>query len=404
MLFSDYLGMNEYSDDFVSESSIIEEMRAMPIIPCEDDALDGCMKVAYESTVNFNKILEAMAKDELAYVQENGVEMVYEAGKVAQYWEKVQAWINNVWQKVVGVIQKAIDTISTLPAYAWYKANKKKIQKLPATFKFEKEDDMPEVWFYNTDLTPMEEGLAKYADAYVNSKIGMPISKMMDMDAVRNLVSSNPDKVKAAQDVEKKEFKVGYFNEVLDRGLKANNNANGGTMKLATARNFNKAFGNHIDISDFDGFAKESIKIFRIGDQKYKAEDVDVKAASKIITTAADAKQKVRKVYAATEKQFAEWKKQIKQAKAKSEKQHAFKKKSEDYSLCLKVMNYGVSCIRMCTSVNQALLRAHLSAIMGETYTNRSLLAAAISQYDFPDNDDKETKSTTESFLASLEF
>lgn len=395
MLFSDYLGMNEYSDDFVSESSIIEEMRAMPIIPCEEDALDGCMKVAYESTVNFNKILEAMAKDELAYVQENGVEMVYEAGKVAQYWEKVQAWINNVWQKVVGVIQKAIDTISTLPAYAWYKANKKKIQKLPAEFKFEKEDDQPEVYTYSTEIKSVEKDLSGVADRYVKSQIGLPISEMMDMDAVRNLVSSNPDKVKTAQEVEKKDFKVGFFNDILINGQKDTENISYGKAKTQIKDDLLKA-------NDFDGFAKESIKIFR-SPEKTKYTTANVKVLSSKITDAKDAKQKVRKVYAATEKQFATWKKQIKQAKAKSEKQHAFKKRSEDYSMCLKVMNYGVSCIRMCTSVNQALLRAHLSAIMGETYSARTLLAAAISQYDFPDKDDKET-STTESFLASLEF
>lgn len=384
MLFSDYLGMNEYSDDFVSESSIIEEMRAMPIIPCEEDALDGCMKVAYESTVNFNKILEAMAKDELAYVQENGVEMVYEAGKVAQYWEKVQAWINNVWQKVVGVIQKAIDTISTLPAYAWYKANKKKIQKLPATFKFEKEEDRPEVYEYYTTVNSSEHKLYDIANNYVNAKLGISIFDMTDMDKVRNFISKDRNSAdKISQGVDKREFKAGYFNAILDDGV---------------------PHGTKIDnVNDFDGFSKEAIKIFR-SSEKIKTVSFNVADESKIITDAKKSKQDVRKVYAVTEKQFAEWKKQIKQAKAKSEKQHAFKKRSEDYSLCLKVMNCGVSCIRMCTSVSQALLRAHLSAIMGSTYTAKARLAAAISQYDFSDNDDKETKSTTESFLASLEF
>ena len=383
MLFSDYLGMNEYSDDFVSESSIIEEMRAMPIIPCEEDALDGCMRVAYESTVNFNKILEAMAKDELAYVQENGVEMVYEAGKVAQYWEKVQAWINNVWQKVVGVIQKAIDTISTLPAYAWYKANKKKIQKLPDTFKFEKEDDRPEVYEYYTQESDAEKALSKTANEYVKNKVGIGIDEMMDMDKVRGIISSNPDKVKQAQELEKTEFKAGFFNAIIKSGIRHG--------------------AKPINVRDFDGFSKEAIKLFR-SDEKLKTAEIDKVKEVKVIVDAKYAKQAVRKVYAITEKQFAEWKKLIKQAKAKSEKQHAFKKKSEDYSMCLKLMNYGVSCIRMCTSVNQALLRAHLSAIIGSTYTAKARLAAAISQYDFPDDDDKETKSTTESFLASLEF
>ena len=388
MLFSDYLGMNEYSDDFVSESSIIEEMRAMPIIPCKEDALDGCMKVAYESTVNFNKILEAMAKDELAYVQENGVEMVYEAGKVAQYWEKVQAWINNVWQKVVGVIQKAIDTISTLPAYAWYKANKRKIEKLPDTFKFEKEDDQPETYQYYVENSTAEEQLYNIANDYVKTKVGIGISEMMDMDKVRNIVASSPDEVKKAQETEKTEFKAGFFNEIIKKGIRQGANA--------------------INVRDFDGFSKESIKLFRSA-EKEKTTSFNKKDEVKLIVDAKSAKQSVRKIYAITEKQFAVWKKQIKQAKAKSEKQHAFKKRSEDYSMCLKVMNYGVSCIRMCTSVNQALLRAHLSAIMGSTYTAKTRLAAAISQYDFPDKDkddkDKTTStSTTESFLASLEF
>ena len=384
MLFSDYLGMNEYSDDFVSESSIIEEMRAMPIIPCEEDALDGCMRVAYESTVNFNKILEAMAKDELAYVQENGVEMVYEAGKVAQYWEKVQDWINNVWQKVVGVIQKAIDTISTLPAYAWYKANKKKIQKLPATFQFKKEEDQPEVYEYNIETSIVEEKLYVLANAYVGATAGINISDMMNMDKVRNVIASDRDKVKQITDnVDKKEFKVGFFNQILKAGIKKG--------------------AEQINANDFDGFSKEAIKIFR-SSEKVKTSSFNVKEAASIITDAKSAKQAVRKVYAITENKFATWKKEIKQAKAKSEKQHAFKKKSEDYSMCLKLMNYGVSCIRMCTSVNQALLRAHLSAIMGSTYTAKARLAAAISQYDFPDKDDDNTTSTTESFLASLEF
>ena len=77
------------------------------IVECQlEPGLEAALNIVAESELNYNKLMQAVAKDELGYLQENGVEMVYESGTASGFIEKLKAFFLKIWEKIKGLFRK----------------------------------------------------------------------------------------------------------------------------------------------------------------------------------------------------------------------------------------------------------------------------------------------------------
>lgn len=407
-MFNSFLGMG--ASTAVDESAVLDEMRHTPLVECVDDPLDACIRITYESTVNFNNITKALAMDELKYFQENGVEMVYEAGKVAEFFDKAKEWIVGVWAKVMGIFKSAIDKVGQLPVYAWYKANEKKIKALPNIIKIEdvkkglpegtKVKELPEMYVYS-GVSKDKEG--SYSLAFEkNIKVtfetmikntGLEISlddySKIDVISSKLKGADSAEAAKEAAKITSKEFKNELYNKLLDMGT--NHNA-----------------GEAVD--GFEQFSKKCINIFRMyGGKKVKVSNINVSQLAERIKDSSKAKGIIRDMYKDVETSYKGWITSIETARKNAEKANK-DNKSDDFSACLGVMRYGVSAIKDASSVTNVIMRAHLSAIRSDAYRCQTLLNYALYLDGLSKKKDKKEEVqhnsavTTESFLASLKM
>lgn len=96
--------------DVDAESLMMDES----VEPChEDNFLVASARVCAESTENMNRIMKACAIQEFCYFEENGVELVYEAGTATSFIEKAKSFFLNLWKKIQGIFKKAIMMFSS---------------------------------------------------------------------------------------------------------------------------------------------------------------------------------------------------------------------------------------------------------------------------------------------------
>lgn len=107
-------------------------MEAFEAIPCnEDDIDDAMMRIALESVENYHMIVEAIMLDEFNEYVATNEEVIYEEGRIKQITGAIKKFVENAWQKIKGVFQKAFTMIDTAVRNdkAFLKANKEKILK-----------------------------------------------------------------------------------------------------------------------------------------------------------------------------------------------------------------------------------------------------------------------------------
>ena len=84
------------------------------IVECQyEPGMEAALNIVAESELNFNKLMQAVAKDELGYLQENGVEMVYESGTASGFIEKLKAFFLKIWEKIKGLFRKFFAKINS---------------------------------------------------------------------------------------------------------------------------------------------------------------------------------------------------------------------------------------------------------------------------------------------------
>ena len=111
------------------------------IIECQyEPGLEAALNIVAESELNYNKLMQAVAKDELGYLQENGVEMVYESGTASGFIEKLKAFFLKIWEKIKGLFRKffAMFDAMTKDDDKFLSKYKTKLTKVsvPSDFKF----------------------------------------------------------------------------------------------------------------------------------------------------------------------------------------------------------------------------------------------------------------------------
>lgn len=68
--------------------------------------------VIEQSEEDFNKIMMEAGVRELAYVEETHTEMIYEAGKIKEMVDSVTKWFKDLWDRIKGMIDKALNTMA----------------------------------------------------------------------------------------------------------------------------------------------------------------------------------------------------------------------------------------------------------------------------------------------------
>lgn len=396
-MFNSFLGMG--ASTAVDESAVLDEMRHTPLVECVDDPLDACIRITYESTVNFNNITKALAMDELKYFQENGVEMVYEAGKVVEFFKAAKDWIMKVWSNIIGIFKKAIDAVDKLPAFAWCKTNEKKIKALPELVRVsdmvsklpegKKAPDKLMAYSYSvgkTETAIVEKLLTSKFNAMIKQVgLGINIEDYSRLNVIQAKLKEydNAEAARKAAEITSSEFKNNYYREIL----------------------------NVKDVSGYEDFSKKCIYLFRSAEKK-EVDVINVKDCYYIIKDATSLKRDIKNAYASQETIYKGWIKMIENARKEAEKANK-DNKSDDFSAALAIMRYGVSAIKDASSVANSILRAHLSAVRSNASTAMAKLSYAIRLNDAVNgkkkNDNKEevqhnSAVTTESFLASLKM
>lgn len=89
-----------------------EELNAFGVIECVDEPEVACYRIALENEQNYNRIMNAFMQKEFSVLESTGVEMVYEAANVENFFKLVKETIARWWAKIQGVIKKVMDEIA----------------------------------------------------------------------------------------------------------------------------------------------------------------------------------------------------------------------------------------------------------------------------------------------------
>lgn len=96
-------------------STQVDFLEGVEMSDCISDhtPLNEMMYVVIEQTEeDFNKIMMECGVRELAYVEENHTEMVYEASGIKKLTDSVKKWFEDVWAKIKKMINTALDNIA----------------------------------------------------------------------------------------------------------------------------------------------------------------------------------------------------------------------------------------------------------------------------------------------------
>lgn len=90
----------------------------------EESSIDAAARVVAETTANWNAIVEACAIDELNYLEENGVEMVYEGAKLDGFIAKAKEFFLSIWKKIQEIFKKVMVQFNS-----WFQTDKAFLKK-----------------------------------------------------------------------------------------------------------------------------------------------------------------------------------------------------------------------------------------------------------------------------------
>lgn len=89
----------------------------------EDSYIEVAARLVAETTINYNRIMEACAIAELNFLEENGREMIYEAD-LSGFFEKAKEFFRSIWEKIQSMFKKAAVQFNS-----WFTSDKDFIKK-----------------------------------------------------------------------------------------------------------------------------------------------------------------------------------------------------------------------------------------------------------------------------------
>lgn len=402
-MFTSFLSMG--ASDAIDEATVAEYAKELTLIECTDDPLDACMRIAYESTANFNNITKALAMDELKYFQENGVEYVYETAdgkgnKIVNIFKSFLENVKRAWEKFMGVIKKFITDIDSFPAYAWYKANKKKIDALdtskgvvlkkPIKYDYTRlEKDV-----YGTSAMARE-----IATDAIKAATNTDSEVFMDYQAAKDYVEKVHKKESEATDIIKKVASKESKQKIMFTVYK----------NIMKEVNSNFAQDQYSTYS-FEDFSKDAINLFREEKERTEISADMLKKCIKNIADAKDAKSKAKTAYDTASKNLASQLKKLNANIKVAENDAKSKENDPNANAAVGLMYTGQSILTSCNSVISAVMRANLSAIRSNVYQSQHIVQSALLGGSKEGQIAKDTlasvqhNSATMSFLDSLEL
>lgn len=124
-VFSNYFVENE-----VENYSLLADVDADSILadedietPFEESSIETAARLVAESTMNYNRIMEACAIMELNFLEENGREFIYEADGTG-FFDKAKEFFLKIWEKIQALFKKAIAQFNS-----WFTSDKDFIRK-----------------------------------------------------------------------------------------------------------------------------------------------------------------------------------------------------------------------------------------------------------------------------------
>lgn len=150
------------------------------IIECEyEPGMEAACNIISESEMNYSNIMKAIGVAELNYFEENGVEMVYEAGQVSAFFSKAKEFFLKIWEKIKGLFKKFFAMIDK-----YVKSDKDFVEKYKkhllsvstTDFKYKGYKFTPEA----LELGGIDDKLGKYIDGLFTKDIPGFLEKMKD--------------------------------------------------------------------------------------------------------------------------------------------------------------------------------------------------------------------------------
>lgn len=97
----------------VDTEDYLSECNPVNVIPAYASINEMVYHVIESSEEDFNSIMMECGVIELNHLEETGMEMVYEEGKIGSLVEKVKGAFEEMWKKVQGMFQRAIEFFET---------------------------------------------------------------------------------------------------------------------------------------------------------------------------------------------------------------------------------------------------------------------------------------------------
>jgi hypothetical protein len=312
----------------------------------------GGLKIVAEAEENYNKIMKAVALEELAYLEEHGTDMVYTEAANSGFFAKVREFFMNLLAKIKAMFTKffAMFDSYTKTDKEFLNKYQTKLRRLSLkdfeysgyTFTHTGDANTNDVTF-----TEVEAGSAKYDLAGV---------KAMDQTALDAALKNLEDNKE----------------DILDK-IRAEKVPGSG--------------GNSVSASEF---ASELFQYFRSGDNSKDSIDItDINKYLKVIENAAEYKKNAEKQYTKTEKAIKDLIKTLESAEKdlnttmkndKSGDTAADKANSSK----LRTISEMISILKSKSSIETQFNSALLQAIKDENRQAKSICVAAIMKFKDP--------------------
>lgn len=359
------------------------------IVECQyEPGMEAALNIVAESELNFNKLMQAVAKDELGYLQENGVEMVYESGTASGFIEKLKAFFLKIWEKIKGLFRKFFAKINSYLIDDKKFADKYKDRIINANLKDFK--------FKGFKFTNLDSNSAKASDMFDAALGKLDEGKTFEnyntnYGSIANSVNMNNDSKK--EDIKKA---VEKFNEDEQDLLEE---ARGATISCGSCTSTE--------------FTEELFKYFR-DDETSKEE----KELSDLGTNPSDLLSIIsttKKTIDLTKKDLSDFERSIKNItkaldKASRDLTNAIPDKNKDkdaqeaMSIAVQVVNIWAKIRKDALAIAQVVNGAKLTAIKDRNRQAKAICVALVGRKSIKESYDDYSYNEGASFLSELNF
>lgn len=263
---------NDVNFDTVQESKFTPDMA-------------GTLAMIAESEENYNRIMKAVGIAELAYLEESGSELIYEAADAESFLDKVKKWFTQLLEKVTAMFKSFIDMLRRKMGND--KLFAEKFEKDLAGADASKVKDFKGYKFSHMDDTSIMPNVINGA---MKNVLSDEFHTYMSYDAIKEIKAGETDKI--------------------DKILSDGHDKVADKMRGATI---------HKDSVDAKEFEKEIFKYFRSGeDKKVEITNLNTAQLIKNIKDSDNMESTAKKLYKATADAIKTEIRNLDQLKAKS--------------------------------------------------------------------------------------